>query len=401
MKRLSTIIFLLCLAGNHPITISASSPQLSETARVSLLTCSAGQELYSLFGHCALRIQDRVLNLDKVYNYGTFDFAAPDFYLNFVRGKLFYFLSVTNFRTFKLEYVMANRGITEQELNLNRAERQLLFNYLEENYLPRNRHYLYHYFLNNCASKIWEVVVKAIKPTSSIHFKPSKKVESFRQLIEPYIKNRSWLDFGLRLCLGLPSDRLATTTERMFLPQILKKGFTEASISRGGDSQPLIKNESIIVKSADSSESHREWFTPHLFCWLLLALIIMVSYFFEWRKKIQLLWIDRALFSLVGLAGTLLALLWFATDHDFSAFNLNLLWAIPFHLVFAVRLRRNKVNKTTHHYFLICGIICLMLLVFWPLNPQSLHSATIPLIILIACRCLQIFIQKGRPIKAE
>ena len=395
MKRLSTIIFLLCLIGYHPFTISASSPQLSETARVSLLTCSAGQELYSLFGHCALRIQDTVLNLDKVYNYGTFDFAAPDFYLNFVRGKLFYFLSVTNFRTFKLEYIMANRGITEQELNLYHAERQLLFSYLEENYLPRNRHYLYHYFLNNCASKIWEVVVKAIKPTSSIQFKPSKKEESFRQLIEPYIKNRSWLDFGLHLCLGLPCDRLATTTERMFLPQLLKKGFTEASISRGGDSQPLIKDESIIVKSASSSESHREWFTPHLFFWLLLALIGMVSYFFEGRKKIQLLWIDRALFSLTGLVGLFITLLWFVTNHDFAAINLNLLWAMPLHLIFLFRLKTKKTRKVTRYYFFICGVICLLIVLLWPFNPQTFHSALIPLLLIITYRCIHISRQKG------
>ena len=114
MRRISVVIFLLSLFNNGFFIHSGSLPQLSETARVSLLTCSAGQELYTLFGHCALRVKDATLNFDRVYNYGTFDFNDPDFYLNFVRGKLLYFLSVTNFRTFKLEYMMANRAIIEQ-----------------------------------------------------------------------------------------------------------------------------------------------------------------------------------------------------------------------------------------------------------------------------------------------
>ena len=59
-----------------------------------------GQELYSTFGHSALRITDTVTNQDIVYNYGTFYFGDPDFYTKFVRGKLMYYLSTDNFQSF-------------------------------------------------------------------------------------------------------------------------------------------------------------------------------------------------------------------------------------------------------------------------------------------------------------
>ena len=53
--------------------------------KVSLLTCSPGSELYSIFGHTAIRVKSSS-NFDIIYNYGTFDFDDPDFYKNFVKG---------------------------------------------------------------------------------------------------------------------------------------------------------------------------------------------------------------------------------------------------------------------------------------------------------------------------
>ena len=76
-------------------TLSAQNPQSSSKSpslQVSLITCGPGEELYSKFGHSALRIRDVSQGFDVIYNYGLFDFNAPNFYLNFVKGKLRYFL---------------------------------------------------------------------------------------------------------------------------------------------------------------------------------------------------------------------------------------------------------------------------------------------------------------------
>ena len=81
MKQLFTIFgFLL-------FTISGFSQYttLSDRAEISIITCGPGNtELYESFGHSALRIVDPVQGMDEVYNYGMFNFEAPNFYLNFV-----------------------------------------------------------------------------------------------------------------------------------------------------------------------------------------------------------------------------------------------------------------------------------------------------------------------------
>src|ERR1700739_4405382 len=68
---------------------------------ISLLTCTPGDELYSTFGHSALRVTDSANSTDIVYNYGTFNFDDKNFYLRFIRGKLLYYLAPEDFQNFK------------------------------------------------------------------------------------------------------------------------------------------------------------------------------------------------------------------------------------------------------------------------------------------------------------
>ena len=61
---------------------------LSKEAEISILTCSPGTELYSLFGHTAIRVYDSSNHTDLVFNYGTFDFSTPHFYLKYAQEML-------------------------------------------------------------------------------------------------------------------------------------------------------------------------------------------------------------------------------------------------------------------------------------------------------------------------
>ena len=46
---------------------------------VSLLTCSPGQEVYSLYGHTAIRCWNSRETLDVAFSYGVFSFTQPHF----------------------------------------------------------------------------------------------------------------------------------------------------------------------------------------------------------------------------------------------------------------------------------------------------------------------------------
>ena len=94
-----SILLLFFLIG---ISFFGHAQALSERASISLLTGSPGAELYSTFGHSAIRVHDPGTGMDIVFNYGTFDFNTPNFYLKFAQGKLNYKLSIETFEQFRV-----------------------------------------------------------------------------------------------------------------------------------------------------------------------------------------------------------------------------------------------------------------------------------------------------------
>lgn len=62
----------------------------TDSVRVSLLTCAAGGEIYSLFGHTAIRYENYTRGIDAVFNYGMFNFNAPNFIFRFALGETDY-----------------------------------------------------------------------------------------------------------------------------------------------------------------------------------------------------------------------------------------------------------------------------------------------------------------------
>lgn len=132
-----TLFFLVLISS---VALSQNQ-QLSEKSEVSIFTCDRGAELYSTFGHTALRIQDPLNALDIVYNYGYFDFRTENFYLKFVKGDLQYFMNASSYDDFVFEYQLDRRKVIEQTLNLPLAKKQELFTELNKSLLSDERYY--------------------------------------------------------------------------------------------------------------------------------------------------------------------------------------------------------------------------------------------------------------------
>ena len=132
--------------------------RLSDRAQVSLITYSPGEELYQAFGHSAIRVRDDFLGLDRLYNFGVFDFETPNFYVKFAHGDLRYQLAVSPGEE-EIRVVGAyGQGVTELPLNLSPDQRQALFEALEVNLLPENRFYRYDFVLDNCSTRPRDVI---------------------------------------------------------------------------------------------------------------------------------------------------------------------------------------------------------------------------------------------------
>jgi len=354
---------------------------LSINAEISILTLGSYQrELYSAFGHSAVRVYDPQQGIDDAYNWGVFDFNQPNFYLNFAKGHLLYKLGVYPYENFRDYYVYHNRYVHEQKLNLTAAQRQKLYDYLIWNQQPENQNYLYDYFYNNCATKVRDVLVTVFGDSVKFDGSYVKTTYSIRDLTDVYLAQQPWGDLGIDICLGLPMDKKASPYEYMFLPDYIESGFNHATLNGNA----LVK-ENISVYESREEEPVKTMIHPFIAFSVFATLIAALS-IWDYRRKKTSKWFDSVFFGLIGVLGLLLFALWFFTDHKAAAVNFNLLWALPTHCVVAFALFRNRKWLST--YFLITCIVLILTLLLWKVLPQQLNYFLIPIIIGIIIRSI-------------
>ncbi len=356
---------------------------LSENAEISVITIGPGSSLNDAFGHSAFRIKDTKKGLDLVFNYGVYDFEAPNFILKFTQGKLDYLIGLNRFDNFYNAYTAQNRSITSQILNLSSTEKQQLFNYLINNYKPENRRYLYDFLFNNCATKIKEVTNLATQNPIDFNIPKDYSEATFRTLIQNNLNKNSWGSLGIDIALGSVIDRYATPEQHMFLPKNIHSFFDIATIQNSNT--PLVKTRETLFKASAKNKSSSFIFSP-LFIFGILGLVIVFITYNDFKTGKRTKTLDFILFGVTGLAGVVIMLLWFATDHQTTKNNYNLLWANPLNLILLFQILKttlpNWVNK-----FLKFLIILLCLLVFhWVTGVQVFAIALIPLLIALFIR---------------
>ncbi|MGB3465861.1 MAG: DUF4105 domain-containing protein [Cyclobacteriaceae bacterium] len=371
------------------VSISFAKPsqaqQLSPEAEIRVMTLGPYQgELYSAFGHSAFRVYDPARGINIVYNYGVFDFDQENFYLNFVRGKMLYKLGTSRYERFVKHYVDENRFVYEQVLNLTQEEKQKLMDFLVNNKKPENRDYYYNYVYDNCATKIGDVLQEVLGKKLVLDTSFKEDGLTFRGLMDRYLDHQYWGDFGIDLGLGAGVDKEAAGEEYLFLPDYVYRSFMNSKITDENGNRPLVAETDIIFEATPEVQE-KPMLTPFNVLTILFFVIGFLTNI-DFKKNRRSKWIDYLFFGLAGLIGWFLLFLWFGTDH-ISAWNYNLLWALPTHLIVVFFLRkRDKYRKQLKAYFKWTSIFYVLLIVIWSFLPQPLHSSLIPLILILTLR---------------
>ncbi|PQB06569.1 hypothetical protein BST83_04880 [Polaribacter filamentus] len=363
-----------------------SQVNLSVYSEVSLITGGPGAELFEAFGHSAIRIKDPVLQIDLIYNYGMFDFKAPNFYSNFTKGKLLYSLGRYNFEYFLESYKRDKRWVKQQVLNLTQQEKQTFFLYLENNALPENATYSYDPYFNNCATKLRDITISILGDKVVFIDESIKNNQSFRQLMNKEIHWNTWGNFGINLALGSKLDQKATSEQYMYLPKYVYAIFK--------DSQLFIKNqpENIILRQdvlLDFEEQKQEIaiFNPFLI-FSILSLIGIFITFSDYKKGKRSKWLDFILLFTTGIAGILIVFLWFFTDHSAAPNNFNFLWAFAPNLITAFLMLKKNHQKWMKFYFIFSLVLLINIPIIWMSEAQLFPVAVIPILMLLFIRYL-------------
>lgn len=362
------VLFSLNLLGRESFVLSSQ-------ATISIITCAPGDEIFDCFGHTAVRVNDDDANVDVVFNYGIYEFNDPNFELNFAKGYMKYKLGINGFKGFLPLYTRDDRTITEQVLNLDSVQKQSLFDFIVWNEKPENRYYFYDYFYDNCATRIRDVV--ANNSDADVIYNDSfalKERETVRGLVKRYAHNNLWGMLGIDLCLGQQIDRKIPDSVYSFLPEYFMNSLDNATINGA----PLVGSKKTLYEGTPRSST--PWSSaPTTYFWLisllLFGLTLVKSPAFVHQTT------DVLLFAITGFLGCFLLSLWLFTDHATTQLNFNMLWAMPLNIVIPFLPKAIK-----RKYYLIYGLIQVLVLLNWLWFPQDLNNAFFPLIALLAFR---------------
>lgn len=353
--------------------------QVLSNPAISILTCGTGQDLYSIYGHSAIRIIDSVNGTDKVYNYGTFNFNDPDFYIKFTRGKLMYYVSDEDFSDFLSLYMHEQRSMIEQQLDLTDSDAKLIQAFLLTNIKEENKYYKYDFLFDNCSTRIRDIFDMQLRGRFVLGKCMADDSLSFRKLLNYYERNLHWERVGINLLMSNLVDKKMSSKEATFLPDYLMKALQQSTL----DGKPIVKETIQLLPQPHNpikTPNH-----PRQLMWALLLFFVGVS--FSSFKK-YLLYADVLLFMSLGLLGIFMLLMWLGTEHAVCQWNRNLVWAFPLHIVFAYYIVRDPAKVSMYARYASWLIIMSML--YNTFAEQRFIPEISPLLLLIVYR-LQVY----------
>ncbi len=375
-------ILLIILSVLGTLAMRAKPPiQLSERSQVSVLTCGAGTELYSIFGHSAVRVYDPISGIDAVYNYGTFDFEAPNFALNFLKGKLTFWVAKTTYDRFLTEYYYTQRSVREQVLALDQSEKLQIFDFLEWNVKPANRSYQYDFYFDNCTTRIRDLLEEKLKLS---YRDPGDVTKSFRDLLHENLDQYPWTRFGMDLILGTLSDSIADQRQQMFLPAYYYAHLDHAVKE---DNVTVVNERQIILDFPLTSVSRNPWITPRMLFWGLfgLEMLFFLLYYVAGHKG-RFKWHDKFWFVVLFMAFLVMISMWFFTDHEVCKSNWNILWTCPWMMLWFCTVPGSWTREAL--LWLTIAVMSAMLIT-WNVLPQKMDPAIIPLMLVSLMKALR------------
>ncbi|MDR3218370.1 MAG: DUF4105 domain-containing protein [Dysgonamonadaceae bacterium] len=376
MKR---ILFFLVLILSFPLVKSQNYDNL----RVSLLTVEPrDNEVYTIFGHTALRLSDPVQNIDIVFNWGTFDTQIPNFILRYVKGETDYFLSTLSFESFTATYLMyKNATVIEQELYFTDNQKENLIKTLGINLQPENSEYRYDFVFDNCTTRPRDIFEKICD--GNLVYPKLPEPLTFRKLIHSCTNPYPWLEFGIDCVIGNGADSLISYRSTLFLPEKLMEAMNNSVVVYpDGSSNTLVLSSGVVVRPQDESQAKSFGYAiSPVFAGtglLLLFLVLIIVGYFK-KRRFRLLF--ALLFLIAGTGGSIVATLCFFSLHPCTWPNWNILWLHPLHFIGCVGFSFGKSYRLFTWYHAINFVLLSGFMLGWYWIPQELNPAVVPYIL--------------------
>ena len=384
MKKIFFFILIVAFQFSKSNNIKAQDSTNNARLRFSLITCDAGADIYTIWGHTAIRVIDSTNNTDIVYNYGSFNFNTPNFVGKFLKGDLLYFISADTYSNFLYEYQYFERDVHEQVLNISEIEKQKWYQALQNNMVGDNRFYLYNFIKDNCTTRIKDGIFKHAQLNDSLI-----DVPNFREQIvsSAYRAGQGWIGLGIDLLLGAESDKKPTDFEQAFLPKLLYNR--------------VANNSNLVLKTNHIKYQIKPIEKGFLPIYVLIIVLIVYLFAANWNAKPAIVLaksMDIILLVILGIGGCLVLYMSQCSMHTACHQNYNLIWLHPFYIIALISYFTSRKWSGILGWIFFTAMIVFMLANYW--IPQHYSQAVIVLMSIALILNIRL-IKRGRDVRFQ
>lgn len=372
-----------------PFVVWGNAQQL-DSIRASLITCSPGQEVYALYGHTALRLQNFTTDEDLVFNYGVFSFKQPHFVWRFVRGQCDYMVVPIPWQYFTREYEERGSSITAQVLNLTPEEANRLYVNMLEDCKPENRQYRYNFLYNNCTTKVRDAIENCVG--GHVVYPDSIPLYTYREMLHQYTKDHPWAQEGNDILLGSAVDTLLSARAAMFAPEYMLRYAENAFIyAENNDKRQLLVGTEILLHERPQKVEPEFPLTPIQAMLVLFGFSLLVLFFERWLNWQFWLW-DAVLLIGQGMAGLLLLFMFFFSEHPAVDSNWQIWVLNPIALVALPMVIKAAYKRKKTLWHVVFFVILSTFIVFSPWMPQEFGKIVVPLALTLLTRPISYYL---------
>ncbi|MBR5466966.1 MAG: DUF4105 domain-containing protein [Bacteroidaceae bacterium] len=382
MKNIRILLAtLLCF-----FTLQAQSN--NEDIEISVLTCSPGQEVYSYYGHTAIRYKDIANSIDLVFNYGVFNFNTDYFIWKFVLGETDYLCIASPWDYFIQEYKERGSNVIAQVLNTTPEEEKNFKEYLFNNIKPENSTYRYNFLTDNCTMRVLDCVERCIE--GEINYSWDNKQHTYRQILHEYTKEYPWAKEGNDFLLGANVDTILSHRATCFIPEYYNRAIENAVIRNDFQDTRNLVQESIIFEAHPTSTTihgsdNTSPLKPTELGWFIFSIGILILIIETLTHKV--LWVlDLFLMLLHGVAGCLILFVFLFSQHPTLDSNWLVCVINPLPLILLPFITKSAWKKQVNFWHHVLALWMIVFLLFIPWIPQEISLFTILLLATLLSR---------------
>jgi hypothetical protein len=302
----------------------------------------------------------------------------------------------------RVEYAIdEERDVQWIELNFTNEAKFAAVRFLQNNAKEGNNTYLYHFYKDNCATRLRDIINAATEDQFRVWAENQEERGTYRTFAQRSLAHAGVTAWFLNFLQGREIDKSLNLYDEMFLPESLNQAVLDFTYA---DGSPLAQKITILQDTAGQNirftplekDENNDW--QYALAGLFLGLVSCVL-FFTGHKKAWALY-NGLLLLVLSIIGTLLLFMMTLSNMDMTWFNENIVYINPLLWIacvqsFSVVFSKKKKSAPILRTYRLFSILVVLLVIAKGLFPTVFVQDNLNIILVVLPLYLVGFVRDG------